>query len=102
MQQRLLSALLSVGLAGCLHHTAGGPAARLELPAASSASLPPIPSPGCSASAQRGSEGARTLTSGGRTRRFHLRLPEGGATRTPAPLVLNLHGLYQPPALQEL
>ena len=102
MNRPPLHALLLLCLAGCFHHTAGGPAARLALPISSAASLPPVPSSGCRAGAPRGSAGPRTLTSGGQTRRFHLRLPEGGATSTPAPLVLNLHGLYQAPALQEL
>ena len=96
-----LLALLALS-PGCLHNTVGGPPARLSLPVSATASLPPMPSAGCRPDAPRGSAGSRTLTSGGRTRRFHLRLPEGAPRSTPAPLVLNLHGLYQAPALQEL
>ena len=95
-------AALALLISGCLHNTVGGPAAKLRLPPSEGAALPPLPSAGCSPGADRGHAGSRTLTSGGRTRRFHLRLPEGAPRTTPAPLVLNLHGLYQAPALQEL
>ena len=61
-----------------------------------------MPSAGCRSGAEHGRAGLRSLTSGGRTRRFHLRLPAAGAPGRPAPLVLNFHGLYQPAPLEEL
>ena len=95
--------LVAASLAsGCAHHVTDRPPALLDLPRSPSAGLAPLPSVGCSANAERGHPGVRTITSSGRTRRFHLRLPSDGAVRTPVSLVLNLHGLYQAPPLQEL
>ena len=59
----------------------------------------PRPSSGCRAQ-QPIAQGNRTLTSGGRTRRFRLFVPES-ARNGPAPLVLNLHGLVETAQLQE-
>src|SRR5829696_1495497 len=97
---RIFALLAAVCLCSCAHY-AGGPAAKLELPSSATASLEPLPSRGCRAGAERGHDGERTLTSGGRTRRFILRVPPGGALKKPAPLVFNLHGFYQPAPLQE-
>src|SRR5262249_19170475 len=46
------------------------------------------------------SDGDRTLTSAGRTRRFRLFVP-ASARKGPAPLVLNIHGLVETAQLQE-
>ena len=65
---------------------------------------PPRPSVGCAAQVPA-VQGDRTLTSGGRTRRFRLVVPEsagvGPSGRKPAPLVLNLHGLVETAQLQQ-
>jgi polyhydroxybutyrate depolymerase len=98
---RLLALSAAALLCSCAHF-AGGPSAPLAPTATAAADLEPIPSAGCRAGAERGSAGPRTLTSGGRTRRFHLRIPPSGALQTPTPLVLNFHGLMQDPLLQEL
>ncbi|MGZ6144254.1 MAG: alpha/beta hydrolase family esterase, partial [Myxococcales bacterium] len=45
-------------------------------------------------------QGDRTLSSGGRTRRFRLVVPES-ARKGPAPLVLNIHGLVETAELQQ-
>ena len=71
------------------------PAVRLP---AHAASEPAHPSSGC-----RGPDfvaGARTLSSGGRTRRFRLVVPKS-AQPGPAPLVLNIHGLVENPKVHE-
>lgn len=60
---------------------------------------PAQPGAGCGAG-ERIVQGDRTLTSGGRTRRFRLVVPES-AQGGPAPLVLNLHGLVETAELQE-
>lgn len=95
---RSIAMLLAFASAACVHR-AGGTSAGLGLQAAY---LPPVASAGCRAGSVRGSAGMRTITSGGRTRRFWLRLPPGGALSRPTPVVLNFHGLFEPPELQEL
>ena len=60
---------------------------------------PPRPSTGCAANVAA-VQGDRTLTSGGRTRRFRLVVPESAA-KGAAPLVLNLHGLVESAQLQQ-
>ncbi|HEX9577972.1 MAG TPA: hypothetical protein VF993_09480, partial [Myxococcales bacterium] len=73
------------------------PAVRLP---ASAVSEPARPSSGC-ALQQRVPEGERRITSSGRTRRFRLVLPDP-LPPGPLPLVLNFHGLFEPPKLQQL
>jgi len=74
------------------------PAARLTR--SLEAEVPARPSPGCRPGTPVPSQGSRTLTSGGLTRRFNLRLADGKSA--PSPLVLNFHGLLESPAQQEL
>jgi polyhydroxybutyrate depolymerase len=76
---------------------ATAPAVRLP---ATVATQPPRPSSGCAA-VQQVPQGERKLTSGGRTRRFRLVLPDP-IPSGPLPLVLNFHGLFEPPKLQQL
>jgi len=83
--------VLLLALPACV---ATAPAAHLSSTAAAE---PPHPSYGCRAP-QAIVRGDRTLTSGGRTRRFRLVVPE---TTGPSPLVLNIHGLVETPVLQE-
>jgi polyhydroxybutyrate depolymerase len=73
-------------------------APTVRFPAASKA-VAARPSRGCHSSAAP-VVGDRTLTSSGRTRRFRLVLPEPLPT-SPMPLVLNIHGLVESPAMQE-
>ena len=71
------------------------------VPLGGSVIAPPARSRGCQPGASVGSSGQRRITSGGRTRRFILVLPDkmsGGA----APLVLNFHGITESPELQQL
>ncbi|MFN2548066.1 MAG: PHB depolymerase family esterase [Myxococcales bacterium] len=75
---------------------ATAPAARFP---ATPRQEPVRPSFGCRAP-QPIVQGDRTLTSDGRTRRFRLVVPES-ARKGPAPLVLNIHGLAETPALHE-
>ena len=90
--------LVLVALGASCRATA--PAARL--PASRAAAAGTEPSPGCRGlTASAASSGPRTLTSGGRTRRFRLILPDP-LPEGPLPLVLNLHGLGETPALQQL
>jgi polyhydroxybutyrate depolymerase len=84
---------------GCLHYRFGGPSAAAETAPAGAAAMP---SSGCRPGVERGHEGLRTITSDGRTRRFTLRFPRGAAPTTPAPLVLDFHGLLEPPPIEEL
>src|SRR5436309_378803 len=74
-------------------------APAVRLPAAAVAE-PPRPSAGCAAP-QSVPQGERRITSSGRTRRFRLVLPEP-LPQGPMPLVLNFHGLAEPPKLQQL
>jgi len=89
---RLLGSLVLL-LSAC---RATAPAVRLP---ARAASEPPHPSAGCK-TAQPIEQGQRTLSSGGRTRRFRLVVSES-ARAGPAPLVLNLHGLVENPKVHE-
>ena len=77
---------------------AAAPSVRFN-PGALVAPAPPRPSAGCAARVPA-VQGDRTLTSGGRTRRFRLVIP-ARAESGPAPLVLNLHGLVETASLQE-
>jgi polyhydroxybutyrate depolymerase len=67
----------------------------------------PLPSQGCAlAPAERTQKGralhlSRRLSTAGTTRRFLLVLPEEQPA-TPMPLVLNFHGLFESPQLQQL
>jgi polyhydroxybutyrate depolymerase len=98
---------LLASLCACIHRIEAPPS-RVSAAAVAPA-LPPVPSAGCRAGATRGHDGLRTITSGGRTRRFLLRVPQGGAAGdsaanappVPAGLVLNFHGLFEPAPLQE-
>jgi polyhydroxybutyrate depolymerase len=72
------------------------PVARLSTPPAD---VPARPSAGCKSSAPV-AQGDRTLSSGGRTRRFRLKVP-ASALGHPAPMVLNLHGLVETAELQQ-
>ena len=111
---------LALALLLCAACQATAPAARLTpAPVEPGAS---VPSAGCRPGTPRPSDGNRRLTSGGRTRRFVLKLPnepagelrnepagdphserssEPGAPRRPAPLVLNFHGIVETPQLQQ-
>ena len=69
-----------------------------------------MPSRGCARAATTAAVGVtlqRRLTSGGRTRRFLLVLPDAAGARCapearlPLPLVLNFHGLTEAPELQQ-
>ena len=84
---------LALVLSAC---RATAPAVRLP---ARGAAEPPHPSAGCR-TPQPIEQGQRTLTSGGRTRRFRLVVP-ASAQNGPAPLVLNIHGLIEDPKLHE-
>ena len=76
---------------------ATAPAAHL--PALAAQREPAHPSAGCGAPAPV-VQGNRTLTSGGRTRRFRLLVPPS-ALPGPAPLVLNIHGLVETAQVHE-
>jgi polyhydroxybutyrate depolymerase len=86
--------LLLLALTACV---ATAPA--VHLPAASRQQEPPRPSFGCRAP-QPIVQGDRTLTSGGRTRRFRLVVPES-ARKGPAPLIVNMPGLVETQDLQQ-
>jgi polyhydroxybutyrate depolymerase len=58
------------------------------------------PSHGCFSKPPAPVVGDRRLTSGGHTRRFRLVLPDPLPAQ-PMPLVLNIHGLVESPAIQE-
>src|SRR6266513_1958425 len=76
---------------------AAAPAVRLPAAAVSES---PRRSAGCALD-QRIPQGERRITSSGRTRRFRLVLPDP-LPQGPLPLVLNFHGLAEPPKLQQL
>ena len=86
--------LLLLALPACV---ATAPAVHLSAP--SPEREPGHPSFGCRAP-QPIVQGDRTLSSGGRTRRFRLVVPES-ARKGPAPLVLNIHGLVETAELQQ-
>src|SRR4051812_1280024 len=84
-------------LLACLMACAApAPTARL---AVGEPEVPPQPSVGCRAPGPI-AQGDRTLSSGGRTRRFRLVVPKSALGR-PAPLVLNLHGLVETAEMQQ-
>jgi polyhydroxybutyrate depolymerase len=85
---------LALSLAAC---RAAAPAVRFNNGAGPEVAA--HPSAGCRAPASF-TEGERSITSGGRTRRFRLVVP-ASAQPGPAPLVLNIHGLVEYPKLHE-
>ena len=118
--------LLAAALCGC---RAVAPTVHLEVPGAAVRAVAADPSRGCAQAAPAPAPGGgalqRRITSGGRTRRFLLVLPDaagpdraagsGGAFASaaglaqpqppqpqPRPLVLNFHGITESPELQQL
>ena len=85
--------LLFLALPACV---ATAPAVHLPATASHESAHPSF---GCRAP-QPIVQGTRTLSSGGRTRRFRLVVPES-ARQGPAPLVLNIHGLVETPERHE-
>ena len=81
-----------------LSFACAAPAPVVHLPAHAQEE-PAHPSFGCRAP-QPITQGDRTLSSGGRTRRFRLFVPDS-ARKGPAPLVLNIHGLVETAELQQ-
>ena len=85
--------LLLATLTAC---AAAAPAVNLSRP---EGAVPPQPSAGCK-TPQELVQGDRTLSSGGRTRRFRLVVPKS-ALGHPAPMVFNLHGLVETAEMQQ-
>src|SRR5258706_6915664 len=85
--------LLLAVLAAC---AAPAPEARLST---LDAEVPARPSAGCKTPAPI-AQGVRTLSAGGRTRRFRLKVPQSALGHA-APMVFNLHGLVETAEMQQ-